>query len=285
MKYNLSMFDSIKDALNKQQTQSSGSRDIMSFEKGNTYVIRLLPNMKDPEKTWFKYQTFAWNSFATGQYTSAISPISWGERDPIAEERIKIYRTGTDADKEKIKNVRRSERWLMKVYVIADPTNPDNNGKVKLIRFGKQLFNIINNAISGEDSDEFGARVFDLGAGGVNFKIKVTEQGGYTNYTESRFTSPTDLKLTEQQIEEVYNQGGNLETVYACRSYDELKKLFDEHYYCKGSESVATHSVAAHSNVAHATTTPRDSEAISFDVSSESDVDEEEKMRKLISSL
>jgi hypothetical protein len=284
MKYNLSMFDSIKDALNKQQTQSSGSRDIMAFEKGNTYVIRLLPNMKDPEKTWFKYQTFAWNSFATGQYTSAISPISWGERDPIAEERIKIYRTGTDADKEKIKSVRRSERWLMKVYVIADPTNPDNNGKVKLIRFGKQLFNIINNAISGEDSDEFGARVFDLGPGGVNFKIKVTEQGGYTNYTESRFTSPTDLKLTEQQIEEVYNQGGNLETVYTCRAYDELKKLFDEHYYCKGSESVATHSVAAHSNVAHATTS-NDSQGSPFDVSSESDVDEDEKMRKLISSL
>ena len=144
--------------------------------------------------------------------------------------------------------------------------------------------NIINNAISGEDSDEFGARVFDLGPSGVNFKIKVTEQGGYTNYTESRFTSPTDLKLTEQQIEEVYNQGGNLETVYTCRAYDDLKKLFDEHYYCKGSESVATHSIATHSNVAHATTS-NDSEGTPFDVSSELDVDEDEKMRKLISSL
>ena len=200
MKYNLSMFDSIKDALNKQQKQSSGSRDIVKFEKGNTYVLRLLPNLTDPEKTWFKYQTFSWNSFATGQYTQAVSPLSWGERDPIAEERIKIYRTGTDADKEKIKNVRRSDHWLMKAYMISDPTNTENAGKVKPIRFGKQLFNIINNGISGEDADEFGARVFDLGPNGVNLKIKVTDQGGYANYTESRFTSPVDLKLTDEQV-------------------------------------------------------------------------------------
>jgi hypothetical protein len=126
--------------------------------------------------------------------------------------------------------------------------------------------------------------VFDLGPGGVNFKIKVTEQGGYTNYTESRFTSPTDLKLTEQQIEEIYNQGGNLETVYTCRSYDELKKLFDEHYYCKGSESAANHSIATSNSVVHETAS-NDSDGPPFDVSADSDVDEEEKMRKLISSL
>ena len=45
------MFDSIKDALNKQQKQGSGSRDILKFEKGNTYVLRLLPNLVDPEKS------------------------------------------------------------------------------------------------------------------------------------------------------------------------------------------------------------------------------------------
>jgi len=65
MKYNTSMFDSIRDAINKQQKQNTGTRDIISFEKGNTYVIRLLPFIQDPDKTWFKYSTFGWNSFAT----------------------------------------------------------------------------------------------------------------------------------------------------------------------------------------------------------------------------
>lgn len=280
------MFDSIKDALNKQQKQGSGSRDIVKFEKGNTYVLRLLPNMADPEKTWFKYQTFAWNSFATGQYTQAISPMSWNERDPIAEERIKIYRNGTEAEKEKIKNVRRSDHWLMKAYMISDSTNSENNGKVKPIRFGKQLFNIINNAISGEDADEFGARVFDLGPSGVNLKIKVTDQGGFANYTESRFTSPVDLKLTEAQIEEIYNQGGNLDKIFTCRSYDELKKLFDEHYYCIGSTStspdMATEAKQVKAQTDAFNVESSDDDSPPFDVS---DVDEKERMRKLISSL
>lgn len=286
MKYNLSMFDSIKDALSKQQKQGSGSRDIVKFEKGNTYVLRLLPNLTDPEKTWFKYQTFAWNSFATGQYTQAISPMSWGERDPIAEERIKIYRNGTEAEKEKIKNVRRSDHWLMKAYIVSDSTNAENNAKVKPIRFGKQLFNIINNAISGEDADEFGARVFDLGPNGVNLKIKVTDQGGFANYTESRFTSPVDLKLTEAQMEEIYNQGGDLDKIFTCRSYDELKKLFDEHYYCNNDASAAPNMAAEAKQVkaqaAAFAADPAEDESPPFDVS---DVDEEERMRKLISSL
>lgn len=287
MKYNLNMFDSIKDALNKQQKQSSGSRDIVKFEKGNTYVVRLLPNLTDPEKTWFKYQTFAWNSFATGQYTQAVSPLSWGERDPIAEERIKIYRNGTDAEKEKIKNVRRGDHWLMKAHIVSDPTTPENNGKVKPLRFGKQLFNIVNNAISGEDADEFGARVFDLGPNGVNLKIKVTDQGGFANYTESRFTSPVDLKLTEAQIEEIYNQGGGLDKIITYRSFDELKKLFDEHYHCATTSNVAANLAAeAKQAVLHASEFKADepeNDYPPFDDAGE--VDETEKMRKLLSTL
>jgi hypothetical protein len=282
MKYNTNMFDSIRDALNnQQQKQNTGTRDIITLEKGSTYVVRLLPNIKDPDKTWFKYSTFGWNSFATGAYTSAISPTSWNERDPIAEERIRIYRNGTEADKEKIKNIRRSDRWIMNAYVVSDPTNPENNGKVKLIRFGKQLFNIINNAISGEDADEFGAKIFDLTSAGVNLKIKVDDQGGFANYTASRFTSPVDLKLTDEQIEGIYNSVKELDKVFTIRSYDDLKKLLDDHYHCQASAPAASPapSKAPASHAEQFTPSETVSET-SFD-----DEDDEEKMRKLINDL
>lgn len=286
MKYNTSMFDSIRDAINKQQKQNTGTRDIISFEKGNTYVIRLLPFIQDPDKTWFKYSTFGWNSFATGAYTSIISPTSWNERDPVAEERIRIYRNGTEAEKEKIKNIRRSDRWIMNVYVVSDPTNPENNGKVKIIRFGKQLYNIINNAISGEDADEFGAKVFDLSSAGVNLKVKVEDQGGYANYTASRFTSPIDLKLSESQIEEIYNSTKELDKVFNVRSYDDIKKILDEHYYCS---SVATTAPLAKTAVAseQGTHAKQFNEHATDAVGVESidDEDDDEKMRKLIEEL
>lgn len=282
MTYNLNMFDSIKSALNnQQQKQNTGTRDIITLEKGNTYVVRLLPNIKDPDKTWFKYATFGWNSFATGAYVSAISPSSWGERDPIAEERVRIYRNGTEADKEKVKNIRRSDRWIMNAYVVSDPTNPDNNGKVKLVRFGKQLFNIINNAIGGEDADEFGAKIFDLTPAGVNLKIKVDDQGGFANYTASRFTSPADLKLSGNQIEEIYNSVKELDKVFTIRSYDDLKKILDDHYHCQVSAPAASVPAKAPSNhVEHFTPSENTSESPFAD-----DEDDEEKMRKLINDL
>lgn len=231
------MFESIKDALAKQQKQGSGtSKDIMSLEVGKTYLVRLLPNMKAPDKTWFKYYNFGWKSFSTGGYVQAVSPTTWGERDPIAEERVKIYRSGTDKEKEKIKEVRRSEKYLINVYVISDPTNPENNGKVKILRYGKQLNNVIDSAISGEDAAEYGDKVFDLSPNGVNLKIKVDDQGGFPNYTASRFTSAADLKLSDEQIASTYDQVHDLEKVFTVKSYEDLKKMWEDHFLCKSSD-------------------------------------------------
>ena len=49
-----SMFESIKSALVKNNTQSK-NKDILKVEVGNTYTVRLLPNVKNPEKTFFHY--------------------------------------------------------------------------------------------------------------------------------------------------------------------------------------------------------------------------------------
>ena len=171
----------------------------------------------------------------------------------------------------------------MNVYVVSDPTNPDNNGKVKIMRFGKQLFNIINNAISGEDADEFGAKVFDLTSAGVSLKVKVDDQGGFANYTASRFTSPTDLKLSESQIEEIYGAVKELDKVFSVRSYEEIKKILDEHYHC----AVPGHAPASApvSNIVASNHAQQFAEPEHDTISESSNEDDEEKMRKLISEL
>lgn len=235
--FNSSMFQSIKDALNKGGEQATGNalyNEVLKTTEGNTYTVRLLPCLKDPSKTFLHYYVHGWNSFATGQYVSAVSPQTYQERDPISEERFKALRTGTEEEKEKMQAVRRSEKWLVNVYVIDDPSNPDNNGKVKILRYGKQLQKIIMEAIEGEDADEFGSRIFDLGPNGVSFKIKVEKQGDYPSYVSSRFTSAnTKIKLSEEEQQKIYNSVYDLEDLINVKSYDELKKMIDEHIYVK----------------------------------------------------
>jgi hypothetical protein len=231
---NNTMFQSIKSALSQNNSNGSKASEILKLEMGNTYTVRLLPYSKDPKKTFFRFYTHGWNSLSTGQYVAALSPLTFSERDPISEERFRILRTGTDADKEKIKVIRRSEKWLVNVLVVNDPVKPENNGKVKMIRYGKQLQKIITDAVEGEEAGDFGPRVFDLGPDGVNLKIKVEKQGDYPSYVSSKFSMPVAISdMDDTKAKKIYDNVHELDKVFQLKSFDELKAMLDEHYHCK----------------------------------------------------
>ena len=232
--FNKTMFQSIKDALNKQDKPSNTSySEIMKLEPGKTYTVRLLPLSKDPEKTFYHYYSHGWNSLATGQYVQAVSPTTNGERDPIAEERYRVRKAGTEDEKAKAEGIRRIEKWLVNVYVVEDPTTPDNVGKVKIVRFGKQLHKIIMAAIEGEDAEEYGERVFDLSDEGVNLRIKVEKQGDFPSYVASTFKSAPKLGLSDEKQQEIYNAAFELDKVFGIKTYQELQTMLDEHFHCK----------------------------------------------------
>lgn len=273
--FNTSMFQSIKDALAKNDNEGSTSTytEILKTTPGNTYTVRLLPFAKDPKNTFFHYFNHGWVSFATGQYVQALSPMTFGERDPIAEERFKILRTGTEEEKEKVKAIKRLEKYLVNVYVIDDPTNPDNNGKVKMLRYGKQVHKIIMEAIEGEDAEEFGPRIFDLGPNGVSFKVKCENQGEYPTYVSSRFTSAGNPNLSEDEQKKIYDSAFDLTKVFTLKSYDDLKQMLDEHYFVKVSpgEVQSKHTILDDAPIP---TFAKVTEATQASASIEDDIDE-----------
>ena len=235
------LFESIKTEMTKDGGNSNRSQ-FLRTEVGNTYTVRLLPNVKDPSKTFFHYYTHGWTSFATGQYINQISPQTWGERDPIGETRYRITKTGTEEEKEKAKSILRRENWLVNVYVINDPVNPDNNGTIKLLRFGRQLHKVVMEAMQGDDADELGPRIFDLSKNGVDFRIKVEKQGDFPTYVSSKFGMPKAVEgVDTKKAKELYEAMTDLEAVFTVKSYDELKELLNEHFFCiSADESVNT---------------------------------------------
>lgn len=291
--FTTSMFDAIKGALNKESS-SRGFADILKTTVGNSYEVRLLPNLDDPTKTFYHYYIHGWESFATGQYISALSPATWGERDPIAEARFKDSRHGTPQEKEKSKAIYRSEKWLVNAYVVNDPTDSDNNGTVKVLRFGKQLHKIIMDAIEGEDADQFGARIFDLGENGCSLRVKVDSQGEFPTYVTSRFLMPAAIDgMTDDKMKETYESTLPLEEVIPPKTSDELTSLLNEHYY------VIDPSIAAppSRDTSTGTTTSSDPELdeevpMDFDKSTTAPVDDEvdnllddDKVRELLQGL
>ncbi len=237
------MFESIRESLQKKASSSS-FQDFLKLEIGKTYVVRLLPNIENLDRTFYHYYNHMWNSLSTNQLTSVLCPSTVGDRCPIDEYRFKVYRSGSDAEKEQSKILRRNENWLVNVYVISDPTNPENEGKIKILRYGKQLNKVIYDATEGDDVQYFGHRVFDLSENGCSLRIKVDKnEGGYASYTSSKFlpaSSITGLSENVEKINEVYDNIKALDTIFELKSYDELQHTLDTHYFCKESKAVTT---------------------------------------------
>jgi len=278
-----SMFDSIKSALATDgEKNKNGYADILKTEVGNTYTVRLLPFAKNPQNTFFHYFQHGWNSFATGQYVSALSLQTFGERDPIAEERYKILRTGSEEDKERASAIMRAEKWLVNVYVVNDPVNPENNGKVKILRYGKQIHNIIMDAIEGEDSAELGPRIFDLGPNGCNFRVKVEKQGDYPTYVSSKFAMPSAIdNVDDSNVQTIYDSVIDLTTVFTAKSVDDLKTMLDEHFYCSSGESADNSSSnVTDSFVSTTSTVQTDKPNIVKETSSQDSTENEDEVLK-----
>jgi hypothetical protein len=237
MTFTKNMFNEIKASLSNKNDNSY--KDIMKFEPGKTYVVRLIPNMNDPKRTIYHYYHHSWKSYDDGKFISALCPTTYGESCPIDSYVLKTYNTGTQEEKNKLRDISRKENWMVNAYVVSDPTNPENEGKVKIIRYGKELAKIINAAIDGDDSDEFGVKIFDIAAG-CSFKIKCESRtGGPTGnrmmitYTSSKFMSPSKLDgITDSKLEEIYNGVFELDKFIKPKTSAELQRLLEQHFFC-----------------------------------------------------
>jgi len=240
MKYTNNLFESIKAALNKKtNTENSSYKDFLKLEIGNTYVVRLIPNIKVADRTMFHYYNHIWKSVITNQLVSTLCPTTYGERCPIDEYRSKVYQGKNEQEISKISPIKRNEQWLANVYVVKDPTNPDNQGQVKVLRFGKQLYKVIFEAMSGDDADEFGSKIFDLSEKGCNLRIKVeTNEGGYPTYVSSKFMSACPLEGV-QDVEEIYASAKSLDTMFEHKSSEEISTLLKTHFLGEEETPVA----------------------------------------------
>lgn len=282
---NNNIFQSIKSALAKENNNNGLLSEILKTEVGNTYTVRLLPNTKDVKNTFYHYYQHGWTSFATGQYVGALSLQTFNERDPIAEERYRILRTGSDADKKKAETIRRAEKWLVNVYVVNDPVTPENNGKVKILRFGKQLHNIIMDAIDGESAEDFGPRIFDLTPNGVNLKVKVEKQGDYPTFVSSKFSLPCEIKdMTTEKIEKIHASTHDLSKVFQARSVDDLKQMLAEHFHCVDTKPATTETTADEPVFVETPKQTKPVEAKKAPVKTAS-VDDEDEVEKLLADL
>ena len=196
---------------------------------GNGYaVIRFLPAVKGEDMPWAKVWNHAFQG-PTGQWYIENSLTTVGQNDPVSEMNSAYWNSGVESDKEIARRQKRKLQYFANIYVVSDPANPQNEGKVMLYRFGKKIFDKCMEAMQPAFQDETPVNPFDFWEG-ANFKLKIRKVDGYWNYDKSEFEAPSALFDDDEQLEEVWKKEYPLAEFTAAsnfKSYDELKTRLD----------------------------------------------------------
>ena len=193
---------------------------------GNGYaVLRFLPATEGAELPWVRYWDHGFKG-PTGLWYIENSLTSIGQTDPVGELNSRLWNTGNDSDKEKARAQKRRLHYVTNILVLQDPSNPANEGKVFLYKFGKKIFDKIMDSMQPEFADEEPVNPFDFWEG-ADFKLKIRNVEGYRNYDKSEFSSPSALYEGEDtRLETVYDQLHDLSEFTSpsnYKSYDDLK--------------------------------------------------------------
>src|SRR6056300_1680747 len=192
---------------------------------GNGYaVIRFLPGTEQ-DLPWVRYWDHGFKG-PTGLWYIENSLTSIGQPDPVGELNSKLWNSGIESDKDRARTQKRRLHYVTNIYVVSDPSAPQNEGKVFLFKFGKKIFDKIYDLMNPAFADETPIDPFDFWEG-ADFKLKIRNVEGYRNYDKSEFASAAPLlNADEAQLEKVYSQLYDLSEFTDpknYKSYDELK--------------------------------------------------------------
>jgi len=208
---------------------------------GNGFaVVRFLPTPQNEEMPWVSY--FDHGFQGPGGWYIEKSLTTLNKKDPVSEYNTQLWNTGIEANKEIARKQKRRLHYVSNVYVVSDPKNPDNEGKVFLYKYGKKIFEQLKEAISPAFEDEAAINPFDLREG-ANFKIKIRKVDGYWNYDKSEFDSVAPLFEDEDKLNETFSSAYSLTDIIApseFKTYEELKEKLDRVLGLTGSVSTST---------------------------------------------
>jgi hypothetical protein len=206
---------------------------------GNGYaVIRFLPASNGEDMPWQRVWSHAFQDKGGWYIENSLTTL--GQKDPVSEENTRLWNTGVDSDKEIARKRKRKLSYYANILVVSDPKHPENEGQVKLFKFGKKIFDKITEAMQPAFEDEKPINPFDFWKG-ANFKLKLRKVDGYWNYDKSEFEGVSQIKESDDDIKAIWEKQYPLKPFVApdnFKSYDELKSKL--HRVISGTTSAET---------------------------------------------
>jgi len=198
-------------------------------KSGNGYaVIRFLPAPTGEDVPWVR--TFNHGFQGPGGWYIENSLTTLGQKDPVSEYNTSLWNSGIEANKDIARKQKRRLTYISNIYIVKDPSNPENEGTVRLFKYGKKIFDKINDMMNPSFEDETPVNPFDFWEG-ANFKMKIRKVDGFSNYDKSEFDNPAPLLEDDDKMEEIWKTQHSLQEFLApehFKSYNDLKVKLDK---------------------------------------------------------
>jgi hypothetical protein len=195
---------------------------------GNGYaVIRFLPAPAGEDIPFVRLFDHGFKG-PSGKWYIENSLTSIGQKDPVSEYNSYLWNLSSDDNSPSRKQARAQKRrlhYISNIYVVKDPANPENEGKVFLFKYGKKIFDKLNDLMNPQFPDEAPVNPFDFWQG-ANFNLKIRNVEGYRNYDKSEFSKASALLDDDEELEKLWKKEYPLQAFLApenFKSYDELK--------------------------------------------------------------
>jgi len=200
---------------------------------GNGFaIIRFLPPSEatDDSPAFINYYTHAFKNQLTGKWFIENCPTSIGKPCPVCDKNNILWNTGIESNKAIVRERKRKKRIVSNIYVIQDPKNPENEGKVFLFTYGTKILEMIKACTNPvfPDSKEFSP--FDFWEG-ANFRMKIRNVAKQRSYDSSSFDPPSALSQDDEVLEKIWKCQYDLNSFFTPNMYKDFnileKRFFD----------------------------------------------------------
>lgn len=209
---------------------------IIDKEKPTTFILRFLPQ-KDPTKQPIvRYLSHATKNAIGRWFFLDKCPSTFGLPCPACEHAGRLYdEAKAQGDpkhlKDEAKKFYKKKHYLVNVYIVKDPSVPENNGKVFIYDMPMTVYNKLLNKLAPEDPNDDPIQVNDLWEG-RDFKLVIGQKAEYNNYDNAEFKDQNSpIADSEEKIEKIYNAIHDLsewESKEGIESYDKIKDRFSK---------------------------------------------------------
>lgn len=198
---------------------------------GNGYaVFRFLPQVEGEDIPYVRYWDHGFRGPGGWYIEKNLNSIDLA--DPVSEFNTQLWNS-VDEHNSPERNQARAQRrrlhFISNIYMLNDPANSGNNGKVFLYKYGKTIYDMIFECNHPKFPDQPVFNPFCLWDG-ANFNLKICTLNKQRNYDRSGFDKPSPLFGAGEEFDskrlEVYKKEYPLLPFLdksQFKTYDELK--------------------------------------------------------------